>query len=66
MKNKALGIAGIIFLLVAVVHLSRLFYPFEVVFGDYHVPVWVSGIGFVIAGLLSSLMFYSLGAKENT
>lgn len=64
MKNKALTVAGVLFLIFALVHLMRLFYPFPVTINNYSIPIWISGLVFIIAGLISSLMFYALGNKE--
>jgi hypothetical protein len=45
-------IAGIIFLLVALLHALRLLFDWHVVVGDFAVPVWVSWLGVVFAGYL--------------
>jgi hypothetical protein len=64
MKNKALAVSGTIFLLLAIIHLIRLFHPFELVIGEFNIPLWINGIGFIVAGMLSAFMFYALGNKE--
>ena len=46
-------IAGIVFLLVALLHALRLFRGWHVVIGDLSVPVWVSWLGLAIAGYLA-------------
>lgn len=46
-------VAGIIFVLVALVHLARIYMDWPVVIGDWSVPIWVSWIGLVIAGGLA-------------
>ncbi len=57
MKNAALYVAGIIFLLIAVLHLVRLFYKIEVVAGGFVLPLWFSVAGLLLATLLSYWMF---------
>ncbi|MBP7056437.1 MAG: hypothetical protein KBB52_06270 [Candidatus Omnitrophica bacterium] len=42
MKNIALIVAGMIFLVVSLVHLSRLVLRVEVKVGNFTVPVWLS------------------------
>jgi hypothetical protein len=64
MKNRALIIAGSIFLLVAIIHLVRFFHPFELIIAGYSIPIWANGVGFVIAGMLSAFMFYAFGNNE--
>ena len=45
--------AGTIFGLVALLHVSRLLFGWEVVIGSYTFPVWPSWIGPFIAGYLA-------------
>lgn len=56
-KDSALFVAGVIFAIVALIHLLRLFYPFALIIGTFAVPVWFNAVAFVIAGFLSALMF---------
>lgn len=60
MKNLALITAGVIFLVVALIHLFRLIHPFNLTIGHYEVPLWVNLIAFIVIGFLSLWMFYSL------
>jgi hypothetical protein len=46
-------VAGAIFLLVAVMHLLRLIFKWEVIFAGRPIPMWVSGVGLVIAAYLA-------------
>jgi hypothetical protein len=46
-------VAGAIFALVALVHLSRIYMGWPVVIGSWTLPMWVSWIGLVVAGGLS-------------
>jgi hypothetical protein len=45
--------AGIIFTLVALFHLVRIYMDWPVVIGDWSVPIWVSWLGLVVAGGLA-------------
>lgn len=59
--NKApLLVAGIVFALVAALHIARLYYQFPVVVNSMPVPLWANGIGAVVAAALSWWMFASL------
>jgi len=49
----ALRVAGTIFGVVCLAHLARLLLKLPVIIGGYHLPVWISGGGFIIAGLLA-------------
>ncbi len=42
-----------IFALIALLHALRLIYGWNVTIGEWSVPVWVSAIGFLIAGYLA-------------
>lgn len=59
MKNQklALLVAGIIFALVALLHLYRLTYHTIVFIGPYMVPIWVSLVGFIVSLFLCIWMF---------
>jgi len=61
-NNLALKAAGIVFLLVSVLHLLRVLLKFELIIAGYSVPVWLNLVGFVLSLLLSLWMFKS--AKE--
>lgn len=55
-KNLALTVAGIIFAIVAIAHLLRMIFQLDVVIGTVTIPLWVSGIAFVVALFLSVWM----------
>lgn len=57
MKNLALNVAGIIFLLVAMMHLLRLLTRFEVSLRGNEVPLWANAIALVVTGALAIWMF---------
>ena len=46
-------VAGVIFGLVALLHLVRIYMGWTVVIGDWTVPMWVSWVGLVVAAGLS-------------
>ena len=47
------SVSGLVFLLIALLHLARVIYGFEAVIGGYTVPLGFSWIILVIAGYLS-------------
>jgi uncharacterized membrane protein YphA (DoxX/SURF4 family) len=55
--KRPLAVAGIIFLIVAVVHLIRYFTQFDMVIAGYNVPLTVSLVAGVILLILSGWMF---------
>lgn len=50
-------VAGIVFAIVAILHLLRLYYAVPILVGNTPIPLWVNGIGLIVAGLLSFWMF---------
>ncbi|TAL28346.1 MAG: hypothetical protein EPN94_00430 [Nitrospirae bacterium] len=50
-------IAIVVFSLVAVLHLLRLIFGWEVIVVGFTVPVWFSAIGFIIAAGLAFLLW---------
>lgn len=59
-KKVALNVAGVVFLLVSVLHLIRLIFQVEVVVGSFTVPHWYSGAFAAVTFLLSLWMFRSV------
>lgn len=53
----ALVVSGVIFGLIALMHLLRLAYSAKVTIGSRSIPMWVSVLGFVIPLVLSLWMF---------
>ena len=47
------AVVGTIFALVTLLHLLRIYMGWPVVIGSWALPMWVSWIGFVVAGSLS-------------
>jgi len=50
-------IAVLIFSLVAIAHLLRLYFHWEVTVNGLIVPLWVSMAGFIIAGALAVMLW---------
>lgn len=59
------AIAVVIFALVAVVHLIRLFTGWEVVVNGFVVPVWASLVGLVVAGGLAVMVWREARAQHS-
>lgn len=55
-KSTPLLVAGIIFLIMALVHLVRLVLNVEVIVSGYTLPLWVSVVGLIVAAGLSIWM----------
>jgi hypothetical protein len=66
MNSQSLGlrIASLIFGLVCLVHLYRLFFShFTVQLGSHLLPVWGSGVAAVITGILSIWMWRASASR---
>jgi protein-S-isoprenylcysteine O-methyltransferase Ste14 len=50
-------IAALIFALVALLHVYRLFTQFQVVLGSHEIPMWVSYVGVLLPGLLAIMLY---------
>lgn len=59
-QSTALLVAGIVFAIVAVIHILRLTFKFEVRVGGRLIPLWMNWVGLVIAGILSIWMFLAM------
>jgi hypothetical protein len=46
-------VAGVIFAVVALVHLVRVVMDWSVTIGDWSIPMWVSWVALIVAGGLS-------------
>ena len=54
MKQKEyIVFSGVIFGLVAILHLLRLVYAMPVTIGEWEIPVWASAVGVIVAGFLT-------------
>ncbi len=63
MQKAPLIVAGIVFAIVALAHLARIYFQIPVVVGTTEVPFSVNIIGFIVAAILSIWMFRSCKAK---
>jgi len=59
-KRAALNVAGIVFFLMAVLHLLRLIFHWEVIVAGFTVPTWPSTLLAALAFILSLWMFKSV------
>jgi hypothetical protein len=58
MDQKTFSIAaGVVFAVVALFHLVRIYMGWSVIIGDWSVPMWMSWLGLIIAG---GLAFFGL------
>lgn len=56
-QKRYITVTGIVFLIIAVLHLLRLLLGWEAVIGGWHVPVWVSCLALVVFGYLAYTAF---------
>lgn len=59
-KQAALNVAGVVFFLMALLHLVRLIFHFEVAIAGVQVPLWASLPAGIVLFLLSLWMFKSI------
>jgi hypothetical protein len=64
MKPASL-VAAIVLDLVAAAHLVRIVFQVEVIVGGSAVPMWMSGVACVVAGVLSILLFLEARSKPS-
>lgn len=57
-EQGLLRLAGFIFLIVALLHLMRIAFGWNLIVGNVAVPLWLSWLGVVIAGYLSYSSFH--------
>lgn len=50
-------LAGVVFSVVAVLHLFRLMFRWEAVIGEWAVPAWVSALALVLSGYVALSAF---------
>ena len=56
-KNMALRVAGVVFLIVAIMHLLRLLLKVQVSVGGVHLRMYLSLFGFLMSLILAIWMF---------
>ena len=49
--------AGVVFSLIAVLHMLRLLLGWEAVIGGWHVPLWLSWLALAVSGYLAYTAF---------
>lgn len=49
--------AAIIFAIIALAHLYRLFTNFQIILGSHTIPIWFSYAGVLIPGVLAYMLF---------
>ncbi len=64
MKDTSLKVAGVIFFLMAIIHLLRVVLKVEIIIGGMVLPIWASAFGFVVLLLLSLWMFKSIKGQK--
>ena len=57
-ERTLLTLSGIIFLVVALAHLTRLLFGLGLIFGTVSIPLWLSWAGFFLTGYLSYASFH--------
>jgi len=57
MSNNAIYLSGIIFAIMALIHLARILCPFSVTVGTYEIPIAVSYFAFLFFGLVAIYLF---------
>ena len=51
-------ISSILFGIVALAHLLRLFFGSEIIIDGWVVPMWISWVGMLVPGILAVLLWY--------
>ena len=52
-QKTYLGVTAIIFIIISVLHLTRIFTGWEGSIGGWMVPQWISWVAFVVSGFLA-------------
>ena len=56
-QKSYLSVTGVIFFIIAILHLLRLVLGWEAVIGSWNVPTWVSCVALVLSGYLAFSAF---------
>ena len=59
-QSCALFVAGIVFAIVAIIHIVRIATKFELKVGGKVIPLWANWLGLAVAGGLSIWMFMAI------
>lgn len=62
-KKIALIVAGIIFSLVALLHLLRIFFHWEIIIAGHNVPMSASVVAFIVVAFIALWMFIAAAKK---
>lgn len=57
MKKPILTVAVFLFSLIALLQLLRVLLGWEVVVNGFHIPLWASGVAFVIAAGVAAMLW---------
>lgn len=57
-ERGLLKLVGVIFLIIALVHLLRLAFGWTLIVGEANIPLWLSWLGVIIPGYLSYCSFH--------
>lgn len=57
MEKMYIKLTGTIFSIVAILHLLRLIFGWEVIMGNWQIPIWVSFVGVGVSGFLAYIAF---------
>ena len=52
-QKTYLSVSGVIFLIIAVLHVLRIAYGWEAMIGGWMMPIWLSWIALVVSGYLA-------------
>lgn len=63
--NAFFKVIGVIFFLVGAIHLVRLITGFQIIIGDWQIPVWLSLFGTLIPWYLADNAFIFAGKKKS-
>jgi hypothetical protein len=64
-KKTPLIVAGIVFSIVAILHLLRIIYHWEVIIAGQSIPMSVSIVGFVVTAILAIWMFRAASSSSS-
>ncbi|MGH9021478.1 MAG: hypothetical protein ACRDV0_10805 [Acidimicrobiales bacterium] len=57
-ERTLLILSGILFLVVALLHLARLAFGLDLALGTFEIPLWLSWVGVIVTGYLSYASFH--------
>lgn len=63
-QRIVLMIGGVVFGIVAIMHLLRIIYSISIIIAGYTMPLWASWAGLFVALILSILMFKASSDKS--